>query len=209
MIHGASQPSNFSELPIEEAAGPENRAYHYEVPVSPLKFRHIREIHPIYPGDRRRYCQNSGPCSKAANDGVLLRLSHHQTCLESKRQELPQTIYLLLHAPNVISHVTKQRLHLRIDRFHLGVLQPPANFNERHHCISKSKQITPQIVQSLYIGFMRPLIEDGIFDPIDFSMDRFDHGHVVINDEVENGVKDIIFAMGQHLGTGFAALPNG
>ena len=88
----------------------------------------------------------------------------------------------------MISHVTKQRLHRRIDRFHLGVLQPPADFNKRHHCISKPKQITPQIVQSLYIGLMRPLIEDGIFNSIDFSMDRFDHGHIVINDEVENGI---------------------
>ena len=61
---------------------------------------------------------------------ILLRLSGHQACLEGEGQHLAQGVDVLLHAPDMVGDIAKQRLHLGVDGQRFGMLQPVANIDE-------------------------------------------------------------------------------
>jgi len=97
----------------------------------------VDEIHPINAGDRGRNCENGRPCRQPAGDCGLLRLAGHEACFEGKRKHFAQCIDLFLDTTDVIAHVAKERLHRRIDRQNVGVLQPLTDFGQRQHGVSQ------------------------------------------------------------------------
>ena len=68
---------------------------------------------------------------------------------QTEAKHLAQGIDLLLYAPDVVRHVPEERLHVRINRDHLGVLELAADLDERHDGIAQAQQIAPKEVEAL------------------------------------------------------------
>jgi hypothetical protein len=52
-------------------------------------------------------------------------------------------------------------------------------------------------------------MEHTIFKFIDLTLDCLDNGHVVVDDEVEDGIEDVILAAGEDGGSGLKPATNG
>ena len=150
------QPVSFPKAPVQGRARPENDRDHAEVSVRPFKFRHVFEVHAVDASHRRRDRQDGCPRREATRDvgllglpSHLLRLAHHQACLKREGQDLAKGVDLLLYAPDVIRHVPEERLHVRLDREHLGVLELAADLDERHDRVAQAQQIAPKKIEAL------------------------------------------------------------
>jgi hypothetical protein len=51
-------------------------------------------------------------------------------------------------------------------------------------------------------------MKHAIFKFIDLPLDCLDNGHVVVDDEVEDGIEDVILAAGEDGGTGLKPFAN-
>jgi hypothetical protein len=87
----------------------------------------------------------------------------------------------------MIGDVAKQRLHGRGDRHHLGVLEPTAHLDQRHHRIANAQQVAADHVEPLHVHLLGGFGEDAVLDRLHFGVQRFQHWHVVVDDEIEDG----------------------
>ena len=56
---------------------------------------------------------------------------------------------------------------------------------------------------------MKRSMEHAILEFIDLPLDCLDNGHVVVDDEVQDGIEDVILAAGEDGGTGLKPSTNG
>jgi hypothetical protein len=133
----------------------------------------------------------------------------HQARFKGEGQYLAQRVDVLLHAPDMVAYISKERLHLGVDGQRFGMLQPVANIDEWSDCLSKAQQLTTEHVQTIDLGLMKHSMEHTIFKFIDLPLDCLDNGHVVVDDEVEDGIEDVILAAGEDGGTGLKPFTNG
>jgi hypothetical protein len=89
------------------------------------------------------------------------------------------------------------------------MLQPVANIDEWRDCLSKAQQLTTEHVQTIDLGLMKHSVEHASFKFIDLALDCLDNGHVVVDDEVQDGIEDVILAAGEDSGTGLKPFTNG
>jgi hypothetical protein len=81
------------------------------------------------------------------------------------------------------------------------MLQPVADIDERPDCLSQSQQLATEHVQTIDLGLMKRSMEHAILEFVDLSLDCFDDGQVVVDDEVQDGIEDVILAAGEDSGT--------
>ena len=91
----------------------------------------------------------------------------------------------------------------------VGVLQPVADIDERTDCLSQAQQLATQHVEAIDLGLMKRSMEHAILELIDLALDRLDDRHVVVDDEVEDGIEDVILAAGEDRGTGLEPFADG
>jgi hypothetical protein len=79
----------------------------------------------------------------------LLSLSGHQARFEGEGQHLAQGFDLFLHPPDMVGHIAELVPHHIIDHEMLGMLQPPADIDQRQDRVAQAQQIAPQRVEPL------------------------------------------------------------
>src|SRR6266404_549007 len=193
---------------VKQGAYGQDSANNDVVAVGPFEFRHVLEIHAVDPGDSGGYGQDGGPGGQPAGAGILLRLSCHQAYFEGEGKHLAERIDVLLHALDMVGDISKERLHLAVDRQRFGMLQPVADIDERNDCLSQAQQLATQHVETVDLGLMKRATEHSLFQFIDLPLDRLDNGHVVVDDEVQDGIEDVVLAAGEDGGTGLESFTN-
>ena len=77
------------------------------------------------------------------------------------------------------------------------MFEPAANVDERGGRVAQSQEVATQHVEALRIGLVEDGIEHSVLDRLDLIVDRLHHRHVVVDDEVEDGVEDVVLAVRQ------------
>src|SRR6185503_21166329 len=108
---------------------------------------------------------------------------------------LPERINLLLHAADVIGHVPQQRPHRRVDCNYLRVLQLATHFHEWRNGIAQAQKIAAEHVETLDFRLDKLRAEHPVLDAFNLAMDGLQNRLVIVDDEVEDGVEDIIRSM--------------
>ena len=76
----------------------------------------------------------------------------------------------------MVRHVTKERLHLRVDGQHLGMLQPVADIDQRNHRLTKAQQLPAEHIQTFYFPCVKRSMQHTAFKRIDLRLYCFTTG---------------------------------
>ena len=85
------------------------------------------------------------------------------------------------------------------------MFKPAADLDQRPHRVPQAQQIAPQQIQPLDLRPRHRARQHQILHRFDFFLDGFEHRRVVIDDEIEDGVEDVVLAAGQRPWAAFAA----
>ena len=78
-----------------------------------------------------------------------------------------------------------------------GAGQPPADLDQRPGGVAQAQEVAAQHIEPLDVrGRHRP-DKHPVLDGLDLGLDRLQHRHVIVDDEVEDGVEDEILALGE------------
>jgi hypothetical protein len=85
------------------------------------------------------------------------------------------------------------------------MLKPATDLHQGPDRVSQAQQVASQQIKPLDLRPCHRARKHERFHGLDFFLDGFEHRRVVIDDEIEDGVEDIVFAARQRSRTAFAA----
>ena len=80
------------------------------------------------------------------------------------------------------------------------MLEPPADVDQGHDGVAQAQEIAAQHVERSISAWLERGRKHAVLDRVDLRLDRLDHRHVVVDDEVEDGVEDVVLAVREHAG---------
>ena len=85
------------------------------------------------------------------------------------------------------------------------MLEPAADFHQGPNRIAQPQQVAPEQIEPLDLRLRHGAGEHLRFHRFDFLLNGFEHGGVVVDDEVEDGVENVILTPGQRPRAAFAS----
>src|SRR6266478_2903789 len=202
----SSQPSHASESPVQHRACDQDHAHDGDVTIFPLQFRHVLEVHAVDSGDRGRDRDDGKPRGQFFGDRGFLSLTDQKARFEGKCKNLSKRVDLLLNCPDVVRDVAEQRLHGGPHHRQVVMLKPAANLHQGPDRVSQAQQVASQQIKPLDLRPCHCARKHQRLHGLDFLLDGFEHRRIVIDDEIEDGVEDIVLAAGQRPRAALAAL---
>ena len=89
------------------------------------------------------------------------------------------------------------------------MFQPFANVDHRPDCPAQTQQIAPQPIQAIELARDTRFLQHFLFERVHFGLNALDDGAVIVDDEIQDGIENVVLALRKRGGARFAASPHG
>jgi hypothetical protein len=202
------EPADALEPAVKQNAGNDDKAHHEWIAAFPLQLWHELEIHAVPAEYHGWYGQDGTPAGQTLDHLVLPDGGLGQRHLHGGVNHFPHAVSSLRHAGKMVQDIPVINTVLLWDDVAMETQQLHTDVNQRNGGRLQRQQLILQVVEVLQIVRLRLLIKQRLLERPKPVLQVVHTWLVVVNNEVDDGIKHIAGAAGQAARHAFGRFPD-